>query len=315
MSNKMTMLEPTNLTEAMQFAETICKSGMVPKEYQGKPANTLVAIQWGYEVGLAPMQALQNISVINGKPTIWGDSAIALCKAHPDYRGCNEYIEGEVAVCEIKRQLRDGQVETTKRTFSVAEARTAGLLNKGGAWKLYPNRMLALRARGFALRDAFPDALKGIITTEEAQDYPEPKKTSAVEAVQAPQVSSEGDTIQNILEAVSEPENASKGMTESTTYFLNVPGKKSEPFQDEQGWVERYNELMLAVRQCSLPHAERRSKLKELEQANEYVLGIIDMAIGDELKEKRKKFNAGLSVEEKEQADESGTDTQTATGI
>ena len=87
MSNKMTMLEPTNLTEAMQFAETICKSGMVPKDYQGKPANTLVAIQWGYEVGLAPMQALQNISVINGKPTIWGDSALALCKSHPDYRG------------------------------------------------------------------------------------------------------------------------------------------------------------------------------------------------------------------------------------
>ena len=315
MSNKMTMLEPTNLSEAMQFAETICKSGMVPKDYQGKPANTLVAIQWGYEVGLAPMQALQNISVINGKPTIWGDSALALCKSHPDYRGCDEYMDGEVAVCEIKRQLRNGEVETTKRTFSVAEARTAGLLNKGGAWKLYPNRMLALRARGFALRDAFPDALKGIITTEEAQDYPDPKKTSAVEGVQAPKVSSEGDTMQNILEAVSEPENASKGMTESTTYFLNVPGKKSEPFQDEQGWVERYNELMLAVRQCSLPHAERRTKLKELEQANEYVLGIIDMAIGDELKEKRKKFNAGLSVEEKEQADESWTDTQTATGL
>ena len=280
----------------------------IPCTADGKPANTLVAIQWGYEVGLAPMQALQNISVINGKPTIWGDSALALCKAHPDYRGCNEYIEGEVAVCEIKRQLRDVQVETTKRTFSVAEARTAGLLNKGGAWKLYPNRMLALRARGFALRDAFPDALKGIITTEEAQDYPEQKKTSAVEAVQAPQVSSVGDTMKNILDAVSEPESASKGTEESDTLYLNIPGRKPEAFQDEQGWVERYSELMLSMRQCSLPHAERRTKLKELEQDNEYVLGIIDIAIGDELKEKRKKFNAGLSVEEKEQADEGWTD-------
>ena len=114
--------------------------------------------------------------------------------------------------------------------------------------------------------------------------------------------------MQNILEAVSEPETASKGGKESDTLFLNIPGRTPETFQDEQAWVERYNELMLAMRQCSLPHAERRTKLKELEQANEYVLGIIDIAIGDELREKRKKFNAGLSVEEKEQADEGWTD-------
>jgi len=32
--------------------------------------------------------------------------------------------------------------------------------------------MLAMRARGFAVRDAFPDALKGVISVDEAEDYP-----------------------------------------------------------------------------------------------------------------------------------------------
>ena len=72
MSNivKRQILEPTNLKEAKEFAETLSKSGLVPKEFQAKPANILVAVQWGYEIGLAPMQALQNIAVINGRPSL-----------------------------------------------------------------------------------------------------------------------------------------------------------------------------------------------------------------------------------------------------
>jgi hypothetical protein len=56
--------------------------------------------------------------------------------------------------------------------FSVADAKRAGLWGKSGPWTQYPRRMLQLRARGFALRDAFPDVLKGLVTAEEAQDYP-----------------------------------------------------------------------------------------------------------------------------------------------
>ena len=51
-------LNPTNLTEAMEFAKFVSTSGHIPKQFQGKPNDILVAIQWGYEIGLAPMQAL-----------------------------------------------------------------------------------------------------------------------------------------------------------------------------------------------------------------------------------------------------------------
>ena len=47
----------------------------------------------------------------------------------------------------------------------------AGLWAKSGPWTQYPKRMMQMRARGFALRDKFADALGGLITVEEAQDY------------------------------------------------------------------------------------------------------------------------------------------------
>ena len=170
-------LNPTNMTEAMEFSKFLATSTHIPKDFQGNPNNILVAIQWGYEIGLAPMQALQNIAVINGRPSLWGDSMIAVCKAHPDWRGISEtYIEEEdKAVCLVKRNVH-GEIEETRSEFSYKDAQRANLTNKPGPWKNYPKRMLQLRARGFALRDAFPDAIKGLITAEEAIDYPEKKR-------------------------------------------------------------------------------------------------------------------------------------------
>ena len=164
---------PITFTEARQFAEELSISSLVPKQYQGKPQDILVAMQWGHEVGLAPMQALQNIAVINGKPSVYGDAALALVQASSICEGIDEHIEGEgtpnpVAVCIAKRKGRNPVIAR----FSVEDAKRAGLWGKQGPWQSYPKRMLAMRARGFALRDAFPDVLKGLITAEEAQDYP-----------------------------------------------------------------------------------------------------------------------------------------------
>jgi hypothetical protein len=173
--NTLPTLAPKSMGEAIEFSKMISSSGMVPAAYKGKPQDILVAIQWGYEVGLQPMQALQNIAVINGKPSVYGDAAIALVKADPRCRGVKETIEGEgekmVARCVVRRAYGD-EIEETEATFSVDDAKRAKLWGQQGPWSQYPKRMLAMRARGFAIRDAFPDAMKGMITAEEAQDYP-----------------------------------------------------------------------------------------------------------------------------------------------
>ena len=161
-------LTPTNLQEAMKFAELIANSTLAPKDYHKQPGNVLIAMQMGMELGLPPMQSIQNIAVINGRPSVWGDAIPALCKAHPRYEYMSETFDEATmtATCRIKRKGEDEQV----RTFSQEDAQTAGLWKKQGPWTQYPKRMLQMRARAFACRDVFPDALKGIAVAEEAQD-------------------------------------------------------------------------------------------------------------------------------------------------
>lgn len=167
-------LAPNSLEQAEKIATIIAQSAFAPAAMRGKAGDVLVAIMMGSEIGLSPMQAIQNIAVINGRPSVWGDGAIALCKNHPTHEYIKEWLEGvddnRVAHCECKRRNEPEVV----RTFSVADAKKANLWGKAGPWTSYPNRMLQMRARGFAIRDTWPDALKGLITAEEAMDYPTP---------------------------------------------------------------------------------------------------------------------------------------------
>jgi hypothetical protein len=159
--------------DAYRFATMVAKSDFAPKDFRGKPESCMLAIQHGSEIGLSPMQSLQNIACINGRPAIWGDAALAVAMASAVCESVTETIDGEgdnmVATCAAKRR---GYERPTVVRFSVADAKKAGLWGKTGPWTQYPRRMLQLRARGFALRDAFPDVLKGLVTAEEAQDYP-----------------------------------------------------------------------------------------------------------------------------------------------
>jgi hypothetical protein len=169
-------LAPQNYEQMFKLADMIAKSDLAPKDYKDKPANALIAIQMGLELGLAPMQAIQNIAVINGRPSIWGDAALALVLKQPD---CEDVIEEDLetiaknkkATCIVKRKGREPVI----RTFTEEMAKRASLLGKSGPWSTYEPRMYQVRARGFALRDSFADVLKGLILAEEAADIPPEK--------------------------------------------------------------------------------------------------------------------------------------------
>ena len=163
-------LTPQSLDEAMKFADIIAKSDIVPPDYKGKPGNVLVAIQMGQELGLPPMQALQNIAVVNGRPAVWGDSLMAIARAHPACEYITETFDDKTMTATCKAKRKGGPEEV--RTFSRQDAEQAGLWGRN-TWKSYPKRMLQMRARGFAIRDVFPDALRGIALAEEVQDIPE----------------------------------------------------------------------------------------------------------------------------------------------
>lgn len=156
----------SNMDEAFAFANMLSQSGMVPKIYTGKPADIVIAMQMGSELGLKPLQSLQNIAVVNGRPTIWGDAVIAICQSSGLLEDITEVVTDTEATVTVKRT---GQEPHTV-TFSMEDAKKAGLSGKAGPWTQYPKRMMKNRARAFALRDKFADVLNGFGITEEEKD-------------------------------------------------------------------------------------------------------------------------------------------------
>lgn len=226
----------STLDEALKFAEIIAKTDLIPDSLKAKKSlenikfDILIRLEMGAEVGLKPLQAIQNITVIGGHPVIWGDAALALVKIHRDYEYSHEYFEDnfKTAVCKIKRR---NEPELSYK-FTLDEANKAGLLNdeKRPIWKKYTKRMLQMRARSFALRDAFPDALKGMIIGEEVLDYKVKDRKSQEEIKR--------------FEQIYEGELEKEGVTiESKPIDQNIPQTSIEDSDDEKlKEVEKYSE-------------------------------------------------------------------------
>ena len=175
-------LSPQTFEQALTFCDYLANSDLVPKDFKGKPANCLIAIQWGAELGLKPLQALQNLAIINGRPALWGDAVIALVRSSPLCEYITESDDGNTATCRVKRRGEEEEV----RTFSMDDAKVAGLLGKSGPWTQYPKRMRQMRARAFALRDVFPDVLRGMPVAEELQDMATAAPAAPVEKRMGP---------------------------------------------------------------------------------------------------------------------------------
>lgn len=164
-------LSPRSFEQALTFSEYLASSELVPKTFRGKPGDCLIAMQWGYEVNLKPLQALQSIAVINGKPGIFGDAGKAILLN----AGC--IIEEDDT--ELVKNKQRGRCKITRpgrppveRTFSLEDAKTANLWGKEGPWRTYPWRQMAWRAFWFAARDAAADLLRGLAGAEELVDLP-----------------------------------------------------------------------------------------------------------------------------------------------
>ena len=182
-------MAPRNLEEGMRLSQLLSKSTIVPKEYQGNPGNCFIALQMGAELGLMPGQALQSICVINGKPSLYGDAlpaVVYVAKVFDPAVGIKETFDAATgtASCTVKRK---DSPDPVTRTFSIENAKKAGLWGKTGPWTQYPERMLQMRARAFALRDAFPDVLRGLAVAEEMQDVVDAEAPVKVDPIVAMQ--------------------------------------------------------------------------------------------------------------------------------
>jgi len=165
-------VELKNVEAMFRFAKCYLQSRLAPPAFKTEQ-QLVIAWAKAAELGLTPMQAIEGMTIINGRVGIMGDLALAmvegsglLVRKSAVYEG-----EGDELCCKLTLK-RKGRAEETY-TFSVKEAKEAGIFERSPVWRSYPKRMCYYRALGFGLRDEFADVLKGVKTVEELIDYPE----------------------------------------------------------------------------------------------------------------------------------------------
>mgnify|MGYP001561259371 CR=1 FL=1 len=218
------------LEDMFRFSQYVLASGLAPK---GDTVEAiLIKIEMGAELGIAAMQAVQNIAVINGRPGLWGDAVPGLVRGSGKQEWYKQEKIGKVGADDYGYRItskRKGDPNPIETTFTIADAKKAGLWGKTGPWTFYPDRMLLNRARAFNARDNFPDVLKGLHTVEEIQDV-------AFEVVDSKPLE-DGDKTARLAEKltakVSEP--PAQVSAEVTAQVEEVPPPAEEPAKPKRG--------------------------------------------------------------------------------
>lgn len=150
---------------ALAIAQPLCQTAFVPQHFRGKPEDTAIAIMHGANLGFGPIDAVQNIFVISGKPGMYARTMVAILKSVGHEVWTEESSDQSVTVSGSRKGSK--HVETS--TWTIQRAHTAGYTSNPN-YKKDPQAMLYARAAGDVCRRIAPDALLGIAyTVEEMQ--------------------------------------------------------------------------------------------------------------------------------------------------
>lgn len=152
-----------SMADMIAWAESVIRSGFAPRGFV-KSSQILVAAQMGNELGLGPAASLRAMYVPpSGRPTLYAEAAHALVLRSgllEDFKNGEPSGEGDdrAATFQVKRR----GMAWKSVSFSVRQAKAAGLVKKDSGWEKYQDRMLKARAKAWALHDVFPDLLLGM---------------------------------------------------------------------------------------------------------------------------------------------------------
>lgn len=151
-----------NMNDKMQYAQALAQASLLPKQYQRNPGNVLLAVELGESLGIPPIQAINTVHVIEGKPS----ASAALISMLVRRAGHQLRIKGDdkSATAEIVRH--DDPEFTYSVTWDMERARNAKVTGKDN-WSKYPAAMLKARAITEVARDACQEALMGVQYTPE----------------------------------------------------------------------------------------------------------------------------------------------------
>lgn len=147
------------LQAAHQLGQALCQTDFVPKDFKGKPEAAAAAILAGKALGLDPMNSLQNIFVIHGKPALYARTMAGMVMEH-GHELLRTVATAEQVTIMARRKNQDDWQEFT---WTIDRAKAAGYTGN----KLYqtdPVAMLTAKAQAEACRTIAPDVLTGVAT-------------------------------------------------------------------------------------------------------------------------------------------------------
>jgi hypothetical protein len=172
-------LIPRTTDEVLTVVKMFARSNLIPeffKHSKNPEADLYYTISYGMDMGFSPVQSLRAICIINGKPGLYADAMAAKVMAS----GLAKFfrpveLTPEKATWETCRK-REKKVHT--QTFTIKEAKDAGIVKPGGNWTKWPQRMCSARAKSFLARDIYSEVLHGVYAVEELEDLPAPPPSS-----------------------------------------------------------------------------------------------------------------------------------------
>lgn len=192
MTSELAVTPKPTLSEQISIAEALAPSDIIPASYQGKPANIVVAMEFGQSMGLSPAESLYRINVIKGKPTMSAELVAAQVRKAGHKLRISKDVARTSATCTIVRADDPDYPFTVTR--DAAWAKQMGLSDKDNYVK-QPLTMLTWRAITACAREACPEALFGAgYTPDEMDDFDTPESVpiaAQVEPVAQPQPAQE----------------------------------------------------------------------------------------------------------------------------
>jgi uncharacterized cupin superfamily protein len=166
--------------ELIQLATAAGKTGFFGAK---SPEQALLVMMSGRDLGLSYAQSLRAFHVIESKPCLSADGMVAVVLVRRDV--CEYFktasVTNDAATVETKRVGQEAQ----RYTFSMADARTAGVAGRGN-WQRFPSRMLLARARAALARDVYPDLLLGLYDPDEIGSEPAQRADTEATVVASP---------------------------------------------------------------------------------------------------------------------------------
>lgn len=180
--------------DAHRFVMPLIRTDFMPAHFRPKGnsdeayalavASATAAVLYGLEVGLSPLQALQGTYVIQGRPTMYAGTMVAILQSKGHEIWTEDLTDSRAVVCG----QRQGSSRVERAVFTMQRASTAGYVSKNQKYKTDPQAMLLARAQSDCCKRVARDALLGIAYSveemwdEQGDGQPAPAKRTVKRA-------------------------------------------------------------------------------------------------------------------------------------